>query len=145
MAPPNDRPHFLGRGFAFPPSFSGGQAAMVEDETDIHQSLHILFGTLPGERVLQPQFGLDVTPLLFEPLSTTLRTLLKDRITTTVLIHEPRIKLLELSIDDTQALEGVLQIRLEYLVRSTNSRFNLVYPFYLGDANELRDRMAPGA
>ena len=144
MASLNDRPTFLGRGFAFPPSFTGGQAAMVQDEADIHDSLLILFGTLPGERVLQPQFGLDVTPLLFEPLSTTLRTLLKDRITTTVLIHEPRIKVLDLVIDDTQALEGVLQIRLDYIVRSTNSRFNLVYPFYVGDANELRERVAPG-
>lgn len=144
MAKLNDRPNFLGRGFGFPPSFSGGQVAMVEDEADIHESLVILFGTLPGERVLQPQFGLDVTPLLFEPLSTTLRTLLKDRITTTVLIHEPRIKVLDLVIDDTQALEGILQIRLEYCVRSTNSRFNLVYPFYVGDANELRERVAAG-
>ena len=145
MASLNDRPNFLGRGFAFPPSFTGGQVAMVQDEADIHDSLRILFGTLPGERVLQPRFGLDLTPLLFEPLSTTLRTLLKDRITTTVLIHEPRIKVLDLVIDDTQALEGVLQIRLEYSVRSTNSRFNLVYPFYLGDANELRERVVPGA
>lgn len=143
MASLNDRPNFLGRGFGFPPSFSGGQVVMVEDEADIHESLRILFGTLPGERVLQPQFGLDVTPLLFEPLSTTLRTLLKDRITTTVLIHEPRIKVLNLSIDDAQALEGILQIRLDYSVRSTNSRFNLVYPFYIGDANELRERVAP--
>lgn len=140
----DDHPHFLGRGFAFPPSFAGGQVAMVEDEADIHQSLQILFGTLPGERVLQPQFGLDMTPLLFEPLTTTLRTLLIDRITTTLLIHEPRIRVIELVVDDSEALQGLLQIRLGYSVRSTNSRFNLVYPYYLGDANELRDRVLPG-
>ena len=139
----DDIPLFLGRGFGFPPSFANGQVRMVEDEQDIHESLLILFGTLPGERVLQPKFGLDMSPLLFEPLSTTLRTLLKDRITTTLLIHEPRIRVLDLVVDDSQALEGQLQIRLEYSVRSTNTRFNLVYPYYLGDANELRDRVAP--
>ena len=139
----DDTPLFLGRGFGFPPSFANGQVRMVEDEADIHESLLILFGTLPGERVLQPKFGLDMSPLLFEPLSTTLRTLLKDRITTTLLIHEPRIRVLDLVIDDSQALEGQLQIRQEYSVRSTNTRFNLVYPYYLGDANELRDRVAP--
>lgn len=144
MANFNDRPNFLGRGFGFPPSFAGGQVRMVDDETDIHESLVILFGTLPGERLLQPQYGLDLTPLLFEPLTTTLRTLLKDRINTTVLVHEPRIKVLDLDIDDSQALEGLLQIRLGYSVRSTNSRFNLVLPFYLGDANELRQHVAPG-
>jgi phage baseplate assembly protein W len=145
MATRDDAPTFLGRGWGFPPTFAGGQVRMVEDEADIHESLKILFGTLPGERVLQPAYGLDVTPLLFEPLSTTLRTLLEDRITTTLLVHEPRIRVLELVVDDSRALEGVLQIRLEYVVRSTNSRFNLVYPYYLGDANELRARVAPGA
>lgn len=145
MAQRDDVPHFLGRGWAFPPSFDGGEAAMVADEEDIHQSLVILFGTLPGERPLQPGYGLDMTPLVFEPLSTTLRTLLEDRIRTTLLVHEPRIRVLGLAVDDSQALEGLLQIRLDYAVRSTNSRFNLVYPYYLGDANELRAQVAPGA
>jgi phage baseplate assembly protein W len=141
----DDTPLFLGRGFAFPPTFAAGQVRMAEDERDIHESLQILFGTLPGERVLQPRFGLDLSPLLFEPLTTTLRTLLEDRITTTLLVHEPRIKVLALVVDDSLAVEGLLQIRLEYSVRSTNSRFNLVHPYYLGDANELRDRVAAGA
>jgi phage baseplate assembly protein W len=139
----DDTPLFLGRGFGFPPTFVDGQVRMVEDERDIHESLLILFGTPPGERVLQPKFGLDLSPLLFEPLTTTLRTLLEDRITTTLLVHEPRIRMIELVVDDSQALEGLLQIRLDYSVRSTNSRFNLVYPYYLGDANELRERVAP--
>jgi phage baseplate assembly protein W len=137
-------PLFLGRGFGFPPTFAHGQVRMVEDEQDIHESLLILFATLPGERVLQPKFGLDLSPLLFEPLTTTLRTLLKERITTSLLIHEGRIRVLELVVDDSLALEGLLQIRLDYSVRSTNSRFNLVYPYYLGDANELRERVAAG-
>jgi phage baseplate assembly protein W len=140
-----DVPTFLGRGFGFPATFAGGQVRMAADEQDIHESLLILFGTRPGERVLQPKFGLDLTPLLFEPLSTTLRTLLQDRIATALLIHEPRIRVLALVVDDSLALEGLLQIRLDYAVRSTNSRFNLVYPYYLGDANELRDQVAPGA
>jgi len=61
-----------------------------------------------------------------------------------LLIHEPRIRVLELAVDDSRALEGLLQIRLDYTVRSTNTRFNLVFPYYLGDANELRERVAPG-
>jgi len=134
----NDTPLFLGRGWSFPPRFDAGGARMVEDEADIHESLLILFGTQPGERPLQPDFGLDLTPLLFEPLGTTLTALLKDRITTTLLVFEPRMRLLDLVIDDARAAEGLLLIRLDYAVRSTNSRFNLVYPYYLGDANEVR-------
>lgn len=142
--------HFLGRGWAFPPTFEAGEltpegevvrlggAHMSEDEADILQSLHILFGTKPGERLLQPDYGVDLGALLFEPLSTTLRTLVTDRVRLAILRHEPRIQLLQLTVDDSRALEGVLAIRLEAAVRSTNSRFNLVHPFYLGDANERR-------
>jgi phage baseplate assembly protein W len=143
MAGRDDPPHFLGRGWAFPPAFDGGGVAMVDDEADIRQSLQILFGTLPGERPLAPDFGLDLSALLFEPLSTTLRTLLEDRIRTTLLVHEARIRVLALTVDDGQARDGLLHIRLDYAVRSTNSRFNLVFPFYLGDANELRETRAP--
>lgn len=134
----NDTPPFLGRGWAFPPAFGSVGARMTQDEADIDASLRILFGTKPGERPLFPTYGLDLSELMFEPLSTTLRSLLLDRIRTGVLIHEPRIRVLNLVIDDSEALAGVLQVRLDYEVRSTNSRFNLVYPFYLGDANEQR-------
>lgn len=134
----NDTPPFLGRGWAFPPAFGSAGARMTQDEADIDASLRILFGTKPGERPLFPTYGLDLSELMFEPLSTTLRSLLLDRIRTGVLVHEPRIRVLNLVIDDSEALAGVLQVRLDYEVRSTNSRFNLVYPFYLGDANEQR-------
>jgi phage baseplate assembly protein W len=154
MADHDTPTHFLGRGWAFPPTFEAGEltpegavmrlggARMSEDEADIAQSLHILFGTKPGERLLQPDYGVDLGALLFEPLSTTLRTLVTDRVRLAILRHEPRIQLLQLAVDDSRALEGVLSIRLEYSVRSTNSRFNLVHPFYLGDANELRPSTA---
>ncbi|MEY4764486.1 MAG: hypothetical protein RI907_1159 [Pseudomonadota bacterium] len=136
---------FLGRGWAFPPAFGPAGPAMTADEADIHTSLRILFGTRPGERPLFPTYGLDLSELQFEPLQTTLRTLLIDRIRTGVLVHEPRIRVLELTVDDSQANEGVLRIQLDYVVRSTNSRFNLVYPFYLGDANEHPAVTAPRA
>ena len=139
-----DRSHFLGRGWAFPPRFEAGTVVMSTDEQDISESLHILFGTRPGERFLQPRFGLDMSELLFEPLSTTLRNLLEDRIRVALLVFEGRIQVHELVVDDSRAFEGVLQIRLSYSVRSTNARFNLVYPYYLGDANEVRAQVAAG-
>ena len=131
-------PSFLGRGWAFPPAFGSAGARMTQDEADIDASLRILFGTTPGERFLQPKYGLDMHELMFEPLSTTVTSVLKDRILTTVLVYEPRIRVDALDIDDSRLMEGVLTIRLDYRVRSTNSRFNLVYPFYFGDANEQR-------
>ncbi|MBK7565377.1 MAG: GPW/gp25 family protein [Propionivibrio sp.] len=129
--------NFLGTGWSFPPRFAGGGVVMSRDEQDIQESLKILFGTVPGERFLEPKFGLDMHALMFEPMSTTLRSLMLDRVRTAILIYEPRIKLINLQIDSPDPNEGSLRVLLEYEVRSTNSRFNLVFPFYRTDANEV--------
>jgi len=133
---------FLGTGWSFPPSFSEGKVSMSADETDIYESLHILFGTSAGERFLQPKYGLDMHELLFEPMNTTLRTFLVDRIRTAILVYEPRIRVVNLNIDSPDPNEGTLSILLEYEVRATNSRFNLVFPFYNNDSNEARGSLA---
>lgn len=129
---------FLGTGWSFPPRFTAGGVTMTSEEADIRASLEILFGTAPGERFLEPKYGLDMHELMFEPMSTTLRTLLADRVRTAILIYEPRIKLVDLQIDSPDPNEGSLRVALEYEVRSTNSRFNLVFPFYRTDSNEVR-------
>lgn len=136
---------FLGTGWSFPPRFAAGGVVMSRDEQDIHESLKILFGTVPGERFLAPKFGLDMHALMFEPMSTTLRSLVLDRVRTAILIYEPRIKLLDLQIDSPDANEGTLHVLVEYEVRSTNSRFNLVFPFYRTDSNEVRNTVAGAA
>lgn len=133
---------FLGSGWSFPPRFGGSGAEMSHDEQDIAESLAILFGTAAGERFLQPKYGLDMQAVMFEPMSTTLATFLKDRVRTAILIHEPRIRLLKLEIGSPDANAGTLSILLEYEVRATNSRFNLVFPFYRTDGNELRAAVA---
>lgn len=133
---------FLGTGWGFPPAFGGGGVRMSSDEEDIRESLHILFGTVAGERVLRPDYGLSMQELLFEPMSTTMRTLVKDRVRTALLVHEPRIKVIDLDIASPDPNEGTLRIALEYEIRSTNSRFNLVFPFYRSDGNEMRASVA---
>jgi phage baseplate assembly protein W len=131
---------FLGRGWSFPPEFiqGSGDVVMTEEAADIDASLRILFGTAVGERFLVPAYGLDMRQMQFEPMSTSLKTLLEDRIRTAILIHEPRIRLISLTVQNPTEPDGTLFIALEYAIRATNSRFNLVYPFYLRgrDANE---------
>lgn len=131
---------FLGTGWSFPPEFSAsaGEVLMTSDEADIEASLRILLGTTAGERFLVPKYGLNLQELLFEPLNTTAQTLLKDRITTVLLVYEARIKVLAVDIDTSKLAEGILVILIDYEIRATNSRFNLVYPFYLNDGSEVR-------
>lgn len=138
------RTSFLGTGWSFPPEFVKNTASvrMTADEEDIRASLVILLGTAAGERFLVPEYGIDMHGLLFESLSTTMQTYLKDRVKTAILIHEPRIDLLSLALDTSAQYDGRIGIVVEYAVRATNSRYNLVYPFYLSDGNEMRQTVA---
>ena len=40
----------------------------------------------------------------------------------------------QLDVSESVAQPGLLLIGLEYTIRSTNSRFNMVYPFYINEA-----------
>jgi uncharacterized protein len=135
---------FLGTGWSFPPEFprDASEVRMSSDEQDVAESLRILFGTALGERFLNPKYGLDMRPLLFDPISTTMRTFLKERISTTILIYEPRIEVLAIDVSSPDPNDGRLFISLDYKIRATNSRYNLVYPLYRTDSNEVRGRVA---
>jgi uncharacterized protein len=131
---------FLGTGWSFPPTFDSGSVVMVSEEEDIRQSLNVLLATRPGERVMQPTFGCNLDVMLFEPLTTTLIAYIKELIKTAVLYYEPRVELDSVQINTVQIDDGFITIELRYMIRSTNSRFNLVYPFYLfegGDVNAI--------
>ncbi len=130
---------FLGRGWDFPPAFDhqGRSVRLVEGEDDIRQSLQILLATNLGERLLRPAFGWRRDALLFEPLSTSFATFLKREIETAVLFFEPRIELGKVNFATRADVEGVIEIRLDYTIRATNSRSNLVFPFYLDEATNL--------
>ncbi|SDE09466.1 GPW/gp25 family protein [Kordiimonas lacus] len=127
-----DNNTFFGRGWAFPPTFDRGRggAEMVEKETDIRQSLHILLTTRVGERLLEPLYGCDLTRFLFEPIDTTLKTYMREVIRDAILYFEPRIKLKDIQLYAVPN-EGRIDIELDYLIPTVNSRFNFVFPFYL--------------
>uniref|UniRef100_C6E5X4 GPW/gp25 family protein n=1 Tax=Geobacter sp. (strain M21) TaxID=443144 RepID=C6E5X4_GEOSM len=130
---------FLGRGWSFPPSFDKGLPGveMLEQEADIVASLQTLLTTAQGERVMLPQFGCNLDELVFESLDTGTKALMTDKIESAILYHEPRIDLESVSLDDTAELEGVMLIEVVYRVRTTNSRFNFVYPFFKLEGTDL--------
>ena len=127
---------FLGRGWSFPPTFTKGGAgvATVAGEEDIHQSLQILFATQPGERIMQQAFGCDLDHILFEEIDQGLINSLTRIIEDAILYHEPRITLNGLDVSESEQEPGLLLIAIDYTIRGTNSRYNMVYPFYLKEA-----------
>jgi phage baseplate assembly protein W len=139
MAEPLKNRSFLGRGWGFPPTFDqvSGTVALLQDEEDIRSSLHILLTTMVGERLMQPRYGCNLDELLFESLDTTLRTQLIDKIETAILYFEARIDVERVTLDTSREWEGVVFIQVDYIIRSTNSRFNFVFPFYKNEGTEL--------
>ena len=133
-----DNDLFLGRGWSFPPSFSfgGSEVETVAGVEDIHESLQILLSTMPGERIMHPDFGCDLDRILFEEVDQGLVNTLTQLISDAILYHEPRVTLNDLDVTESDAENGLLLIKLAYTVRSTNSRFNMVYPFYLNEARQ---------
>lgn len=131
---------FPGTGWAFPPSFDGRskEALLVSEVQDIEQSLRILMGTVPGERVMQPAYGCGIKRMVFEAVNDSTLTEIKDIVTKAVLFFEVRITLHEIDIDWSDALDGVLRLKLDYTVRTTNTRTNMVYPLYLREGTNLR-------
>lgn len=133
-----DSTNFLGQGWAFPPDFSWEQGGvkLVREEEDIEQSLIILFSTQLGERVMQPEYGCDLQSMVYEQFDMNAITFLKDTLKTAIIYHEPRIKLLNISASDTLEKDGSIRFDIEYLIRTTNTRTNLIYPFYLFEATQ---------
>ena len=125
---------FLGRGWSFPPSFdqTSGEVDMLNGTEDIQSSLRILLSTRLGERIMQPKYGCNVDDMLFQTLDATLTTEIKNRIEVAILFFEPRIDIEKLQLTQDE-LGGLILLSLDYVIRTTNTRGNLVYPFYLSE------------
>jgi phage baseplate assembly protein W len=128
---------FLGRGWGFPPTFSKqtNEVLMTADEEDINKSLEILLSTTIGERFLQPLYGCNLEDYVFETMNVSTKTDIKITVKNGILMFEPRIKLLTVELLDDFVPEGRIDISVDYEVININKRFNLVYPFYLSEAN----------
>ena len=129
-------PSFLGTGWSFPPAFAlnGRDVHVVSGPADIEQSLAILLGTRRGERVMREDFGAGLSEFLFAEKSHGLIGQLRSYVADAILRHETRISLNAVDVSVSEADAGLLLIGIDYTVRATNSRYNMVYPFYLNEA-----------
>lgn len=123
---------FLGVGWAFPvePDPSG-EAALAAYEDDVRQAIVIILGTDPGERVMRPDFGAGLKALVFEPIGSGTAALARHRVEEALVRWEPRIDVLDVRVTVDGPAGNRLLIEIDYRIRSTNTFYNLVYPFYL--------------
>ena len=126
---------FVGTGWRFPimPDLMGGLSYVSGDE-NVEQSLKILLLTALGQRVMRSDFGSKAPSLVFAPGSLQYLGLLETTIREAVRDWEPRIDLDEVRAEPDLDDETRVTVHIGYRVRQTNTRGNLVFPFYLGTA-----------
>ena len=124
---------FLGLGWNFPIGLDhGGQVELTPDgEEGVRQSIWMILGTSRGERVMRPDFGCGIHDLVFGVNDAATATAVAGAVRDALATWEPRIDVLDVYAVPDPSRPSLLTIEINYQVRSTNSRFNLVYPFYL--------------
>jgi phage baseplate assembly protein W len=123
---------FEGRGWQFPIRVDdGGAIAEAREEDKVRQSIEIILRTAPGERVMRPDFGCGIHDLVFDTISGAMIGRVASVVAGALATWEPRIDVLSVrSQQDTEDPTRLL-IEINYRLRSSNSRFNLVFPFYV--------------
>lgn len=124
---------FLGVGWACPMSCdeSSKDIALSRYEKDVEEAILIILKTAPGERVMRPDFGCGIHEYVFAPNNAQTAGMIRFHVEQALARWEPRIEVLSVQVNSDSYRPEVLLIDIGYTVRSTDSRFNIVYPFYL--------------
>jgi phage baseplate assembly protein W len=130
---------FLGTGWSFPPVFKkeGKNIITVSDEQDIAESVFILLNTTPGERIMRPEYGCGLKKLVFERHDSNFFAQLNHLIYYALLNFEPRINFIDAEVVNIDNLDGLLYIKINYTIIITNTRHNIVFPFYLLEGTNI--------
>jgi phage baseplate assembly protein W len=122
---------FIGRGVAFPMRVDArGRVALVDRHVELVESIRLILGTTPGERPMRPEFGCAIHDYVFAPADATTAGRIKAAVEAALERWEPRIDVLDVSVDRVLTDPTLLMIDIVYQARGTNDTRNLVFPFY---------------
>jgi phage baseplate assembly protein W len=128
---------FLGQGLAFPLQFSPrGEIALASGEHDIEQSMHLILETIPGERVMRPEFGCRAKELIFAPRNSATEAMLISYVEDALAQWEPRIDVQDVSIGLDPSNDGAWLVQIQYTIKSTHDERSIVHPFYIINETE---------
>lgn len=132
-----DNRAFLDAGMSFPPRIDPGTGrfAVSAGSRSVKESVYLILMTNRGERWLEPGFGSRMMSYTFMDASPTVLKMLSDELREMLLRQEPRIGDVEVSISPEDR-NGTLLVDIGYTVAASNSRENLVFPFYLNAVAE---------
>ena len=124
---------FSGVGWQFPLALSpDGRVTRTAESGSVRQSIWTILSTSPGERVMLPNFGCGIYDQVFSPAGGATYGQLREAVVQALVAWEPRIDVIGVDVSPSPDRNEVLLISIRYLLKTTNSRFNLVYPFYAG-------------
>lgn len=121
---------FLGQGLKYPVSVKKARMLTSVGEDSIKESIILILGTARGERVMRPDFGCRLNEMVFSSIDMGTATLIQTYVEEALMNWEPRIEVTEVTAT-VDSDESVLEIFIEYMIKASNSKDNLVYPFYL--------------
>ena len=125
---------FLGQGWAFPLQIDPrGGFALARGPRDIEQAIRIILETMPGERVMRPEFGCRVKELLFAPRNASTRGALIETVESALARWEPRIEVQAVDVSDDPAHDGAWLVEIRYTIKDTHDTRSIVYPFFIID------------
>ena len=128
---------FLGTGMKFPPEIdmATGRFKTVSGNQSVKESIYLILMTRRTERFVRPSFGSDIMNYTFMDTGTTMLSIFRRNITQTLLDEEPRIGDIEVNTEYKEG-DGVIMVYIDYTVSATNTRENMVFPFYLNSGEE---------
>lgn len=129
---------FIGRGLSFPLQITPrGGIGLTRGTQEIEQSIRVILGTMPGERVRRPEFGCRAYELLFEPRNAATKSQLAYYVQEALRQWEPRINLVGVEVTEDSQTDGALLVEIKYAIKDTHDERSIVYPFYLaGEEDE---------
>jgi phage baseplate assembly protein W len=123
---------FVGRGFFWPMQVDHtGSIRLTDGAADIDAAMLVVLATAPGERVMRAQFGCRIWDLLFEPVTANVLGLMAQAVRDALAQWEPRVEVERVDPVPDPRDSALVTITVEYRVKATNDRRNLVFPFYV--------------
>ena len=123
---------FIGRGWAFPlRTDATGGIALVMREKEIEEAIRLILGTSPGERPMRPEFGCRIHEYLFASADGETASAIGAEVRASLRRWEPRIDVEDVVVTIDRVSPALLYIDVRYVIKATNDRRNLVFPFYV--------------
>ncbi|MBQ1267796.1 MAG: GPW/gp25 family protein [Proteobacteria bacterium] len=127
----------VGTGFAFPMQIDVlGGTEVSDEDANIRQSMMLILGTAPGERLYRPDFGCAIHDIMFEPNTMLTAAKIEYEVKKSLLAFEPRVADVEVKAAPDIDEPTRMNVSITYVIRKTNTTANLVYPFYLRKEGE---------